>query len=106
MIPIQKVPYPKNLTQLVSLSSPFLNDIITEIATNFDQLFRFFSRIDYSDLSNIAPEHYTKHMMTHRLAEIKAVESPADRSAFIMVLESSYRFTLGSFAGGKLGLVV
>lgn len=59
------------------------------------------SRIDYSDLNSIAPEHYTKHI-THRLTEIKAVESPADRSAFIQVLESSYRFTLGSFAGGKL----
>ncbi|BFF93095.1 calcium-binding mitochondrial carrier protein Aralar1 [Drosophila madeirensis] len=63
------------------------------------------SRIDYSDLSNIAPEHYTKHI-THRLAEIKAVESPADRSAFIQVLESSYRFTLGSFAGAVGATVV
>ncbi|KAH8271254.1 hypothetical protein KR018_003749, partial [Drosophila ironensis] len=62
-------------------------------------------RIDYSDLSNIAPEHYTKHI-THRLADIKAVESPADRSAFIQVLESSYRFTLGSFAGAVGATVV
>lgn len=63
-------------------------------------LIRHFSRIVYSDLSNIAPEHYTKHITT-RLAEIKAVESPADRSAFIQILESTYRFTLGSLAGGK-----
>lgn len=54
----------------------------------------------YSDLSSIAPEHYTKHI-THRLAEIKAVESPADRSIFIQLLESTYRFTLGSVAGGE-----
>lgn len=59
-----------------------------------------FSKIVYNDLSNIAPEHYTKHITT-RLAEIKAVESPADRSAFIQILESTYRFTLGSLAGGK-----
>lgn len=60
----------------------------------------FNSRIDYGDLSNIAPEHYTKHI-THRLAEIKAVDSPHDRGALIQVLEATYRFTLASFAGGK-----
>lgn len=57
-------------------------------------------RIVYNDLSNIAPEHYIKNI-THRLAEIKAVESPADRSFLIQMLESTYRFTLGSVAGGK-----
>ncbi|KAH8232418.1 hypothetical protein KR032_006136, partial [Drosophila birchii] len=65
----------------------------------------FCSRIDYSDLSNIAPEHYTKHI-THRLADIKVVESAANRSAFIQILESSYRFTLGSFAGAVGATVV
>ncbi|XP_013109467.1 calcium-binding mitochondrial carrier protein Aralar1 isoform X4 [Stomoxys calcitrans] len=63
------------------------------------------SRIVYSDLSYIAPEHYTKHITT-RLAEIKAVESPADRSAFIQILESTYRFTLGSLAGAVGATVV
>ncbi|KAH8381291.1 hypothetical protein KR093_002104, partial [Drosophila rubida] len=62
-------------------------------------------RIDYSDLSNIAPEHYTKHI-THRLAEIKAVDSPSDRSALIQVLEATYRFTLASFAGATGATVV
>lgn len=61
-------------------------------------------RIVYGDLSSIAPEHYTKHITT-RLTEIKAVESPADRSIFIQMLESTYRFTLGSVAGGKNDLV-
>ncbi|XP_058064276.1 calcium-binding mitochondrial carrier protein Aralar1 isoform X1 [Anopheles bellator] len=55
-------------------------------------------RIVYTDLSNIAPEHYIKNI-THRLAEIRAVESPADRSFVIQMLESTYRFTLGSVAG-------
>lgn len=54
----------------------------------------------YNDLSNIAPENYIKKI-TARLTDIKAVETPADRSAFIAVLESVYRFTLGAFAGGK-----
>ncbi|XP_055923164.1 calcium-binding mitochondrial carrier protein Aralar1 isoform X3 [Eupeodes corollae] len=62
-------------------------------------------RIVYGDLSNIAPEHYTKHITT-RLADIKAVDSPADRSAFIQILESSYRFTLGSVAGAVGATVV
>lgn len=54
----------------------------------------------YADLSNIAPEHYTKHI-TSRLTDIKAVESPDDRGIFIQILESTYRFSLGAFAGGK-----
>lgn len=58
----------------------------------------------YSDLSNIAPENYIKKI-TSRLTDIKAVETPADRSAFIAILESAYRFTLGSVAGGKLRIV-
>lgn len=57
-------------------------------------------RIVYNDLSNIAPEHYTKHITT-RLADFRAVETAADRSTAIQVLESVYRFTLGSVAGGK-----
>lgn len=40
-------------------------------------------------------------VITRKLTDIKAVESPEQRSAFIMVLESGYRFTLGAFAGGK-----
>lgn len=59
-----------------------------------------FRRIVYGDLSNIAPEHYTKGI-TARLTDIKAVSSPGDRGVFIQVLESVYRFSLGAFAGGK-----
>lgn len=56
-------------------------------------------KIVYNDLNNIAPEHYVKHI-TLRLAEIKAVDSPADRGIFIQMLESVYRFSLGAVAGG------
>lgn len=54
----------------------------------------------YTDLSSIAPENYIKKISA-RLTDIKAVESPADRSVFIAILESAYRFTLGSVAGGE-----
>lgn len=58
-------------------------------------------RVLYSDLNNIAPEHYTKQITT-RLTDIKAVTSPDDRSIFIQILESSYRFGLGAVAGGRI----
>lgn len=58
----------------------------------------FDSRIVYNDLSAISPENYIKKI-TARLTDIKAVESPADRSAFIAILESAYRFSLGAVAG-------
>jgi solute carrier family 25 aspartate/glutamate transporter 12/13 len=54
----------------------------------------------YTDLSLIAPENYIKKI-TARVTDIKAVESPADRSVFIAILESAYRFSLGSIAGGE-----
>lgn len=59
----------------------------------------------YSDLANIAPENYIKKI-TARLTDIKAVETPADRSTFIAVLESAYRFALGSVAGGEFGNLI
>lgn len=65
----------------------------------FPLIFFFHSRLLYSDLNNIAPEHYTKSI-TARLTDIQAVSSPDDRGIFIQVLESAYRFSLGSFAGG------
>ncbi|XP_073817169.1 calcium-binding mitochondrial carrier protein aralar1 isoform X8 [Musca autumnalis] len=87
--------------QTMSQITPLEIDILFQLTGAFQQS----GRIVYSDLSNIAPEHYTKHITT-RLAEIKAVESPADRSAFIQILESTYRFTLGSLAGAVGATVV
>ena len=54
----------------------------------------------YNDLSQIAPEHYTKHIIT-RIADIKAVNSHEDRTFFIQMLESIYRFSLGALSGGN-----
>ncbi|XP_063227587.1 calcium-binding mitochondrial carrier protein Aralar1 isoform X3 [Bacillus rossius redtenbacheri] len=58
-------------------------------------------RIVYNDLQSIAPEQYFKQI-TKRLTEIKAVSSPEERGVLIQVLESAYRFALGSI-GGAVG---
>ncbi|CAH0605615.1 unnamed protein product [Chrysodeixis includens] len=55
-------------------------------------------RMVYNDLNSITPEQYFKQV-TRRVAEIKAVSSPEERGVFIQILESTYRFTLGSVAG-------
>ncbi|XP_017849308.1 calcium-binding mitochondrial carrier protein Aralar1 isoform X2 [Drosophila busckii] len=87
--------------QTMSQITPLEIDILFQLTSAVNQP----GRIDYSDLSNIAPEHYTKHI-THRLAEIKAVDSPNDRSVLIQMLEATYRFTLASFAGATGATVV
>lgn len=51
----------------------------------------------YSDLQSIAPEQYTKQISQH-ITEIH-VSDPADRGFFIQILESGYRFGLGSVSG-------
>merc|ERR1712051_164068 len=55
-------------------------------------------KIMYSDLQTISPEQYMKQI-TKRLTELHAVSSPEDRGVLVQVLESAYRFTLGSIAG-------
>merc|ERR1712142_903192 len=37
--------------------------------------------------------------ITKRLTELHAVSSPEDRGVLVQILESAYRFTLGSIAG-------
>ncbi|XP_017481436.1 PREDICTED: calcium-binding mitochondrial carrier protein Aralar1 isoform X1 [Rhagoletis zephyria] len=87
--------------QTMSQITPLEIDILFQLTGALHQT----GRIVYNDLNNISPEHYTKHITT-RLAEIKAVESPADRSALIQILESTYRFALGSLAGAVGATVV
>lgn len=55
-------------------------------------------KIVYSDLEALTPEQYMK-VITRKLTDIKAVQSPEQRGVFIQVLEQVYRFTLGSLAG-------
>ncbi|KAL4718775.1 hypothetical protein ACJJTC_008710 [Scirpophaga incertulas] len=65
----------------------------------YNIIFNFpFRRIIYNDLNTITPEQYFKQV-TRRVAEIKAVSSPEERSVLIQILENTYRFTLGSIAG-------
>lgn len=80
--------------QTMSQITPLEIDILFQLTGALQQS----GRIVYGDLINIAPEHSTTHI-THRLTDIKAVSSPADRSVFIQILESVYRFALGSLAG-------
>ncbi|XP_069961321.1 calcium-binding mitochondrial carrier protein Aralar1 isoform X2 [Cherax quadricarinatus] len=55
-------------------------------------------KIVYSDLEALTPEQYMK-VITRKLTDIKAVQSPEQRGFLIQVLENAYRFTLGSLAG-------
>lgn len=80
--------------QTMSQITPLEIDILFQLTGALHQS----GRIVYNDLSDIAPEHYTKHI-TSRLTDIKAVSSAADRSVLIQMLETAYRFTLGSVAG-------
>ncbi|XP_013781722.1 calcium-binding mitochondrial carrier protein Aralar1-like [Limulus polyphemus] len=55
-------------------------------------------RVIYHDLEKIASQRYAK-ILFRPFAEVKAVESAADRNVSIQILESVYRFFLGSIGG-------
>lgn len=80
--------------QVMSQITPLEVDILFQLC----DVLRQTGRIVYNDLSAIAPEPYFKQI-TNRLAEIHAVSSPEERGLLIQVLESGYRFALGSIAG-------
>ncbi|XP_044761097.1 calcium-binding mitochondrial carrier protein Aralar1 isoform X1 [Coccinella septempunctata] len=80
--------------QVMSQMTPLEVDILFHLCDVLHQS----GKIVYNDLYSIAPEQYFKQI-TNRLAEIKAVQSPEDRGVVIQILESAYRFTLGSVAG-------
>ncbi|KAG0724477.1 Calcium-binding mitochondrial carrier protein Aralar1 [Chionoecetes opilio] len=52
-------------------------------------------KIVYSDLEALTPEQYMK-VITRKLTDIKAVESPEQRGVAAVLMESGYRFILGS----------
>ncbi|XP_049886743.1 calcium-binding mitochondrial carrier protein Aralar1-like isoform X2 [Pectinophora gossypiella] len=81
--------------QMMSQITPLEVDILFTLC---DMIHHSNGRIVYNDLHTITPEQYFKHV-SRRIAEIKAVSSPEERSVFIQILESTYRFTLGSIAG-------
>lgn len=80
--------------QVMSQMTPLEVDILFQLCDILHQS----GKIVYSDLNAIAPEQYFKQI-TNRIAEIRAVQSPEDRGVVIQILESAYRFTLGSVAG-------
>lgn len=81
--------------QMMSQITPLEVDILFNLC---DILHHTNGRIVYNDLNSITPEQYFKQV-TRRVAEIKAVSSPEERGVLIQILESTYRFTLGSVAG-------
>ncbi|CAH1988523.1 unnamed protein product [Acanthoscelides obtectus] len=82
--------------QAMSQMTPLEVDILFHLCDILHQT----GRIVYNDLYAIAPEQYFKQI-TNRLAEIHAVSGPEDRGVLIQILESTYRFSLGSIAGGE-----
>ncbi|CAG0896587.1 unnamed protein product [Darwinula stevensoni] len=80
--------------QMMSQITPLEVDILYVLV----QLIRQTSRVIYEDLDMMTPELAMKsvHM---RMTAVKAVSSPDERGIMIEILESAYRFTLGSFAG-------
>ncbi|CAB3226576.1 unnamed protein product [Arctia plantaginis] len=81
--------------QMMSQITPLEVDILFALC---DTIHHTNGRIIYKDLIAITPEQYFKHVKRY-VTEIKAVSSPEERSIFIQILESTYRFTLGSIAG-------
>jgi hypothetical protein len=58
------------------------------------------STIILSDLHSIAPEQYYIKV-ENRILDIKAVSCKEERSTFVELMESVYRFALGLIAGGQ-----
>ncbi|XP_045447001.1 calcium-binding mitochondrial carrier protein Aralar1 [Melitaea cinxia] len=81
--------------QMMSQITPLEVDILFTLC---DMINQTNGRIVYNDLNAITPEQYFKQV-NRRVAEIKAVSSPEERGVLIQILESTYRFTLGSIAG-------
>lgn len=86
-----------NAANLMSQITPLQVDILF----NLSRLINDSPTMIYSDLEKIAPEQYYKKV-NKRIVDVKAVQSPEERSLFIEFLESAYRFTMGTAAGGKI----
>ncbi|XP_067138502.1 calcium-binding mitochondrial carrier protein Aralar1-like isoform X2 [Centruroides vittatus] len=86
----------------MSQITPLEIDILFELS---GFLHHHTGRITFEDLEKIAPYRPTRHVL-RPITEMKAVDSPADRGVGIQILESIYRFVLGSFAGAAGATVV
>lgn len=88
--------------QQMSQITPLEIDILFQLAGILHQST---GRITFIDIERIAPYRPTRYL-SRPFAEVKAVDSPADRGIGIQILESIYRFTLGSIAGAAGATVV
>ncbi|XP_011862571.1 PREDICTED: calcium-binding mitochondrial carrier protein Aralar1 isoform X3 [Vollenhovia emeryi] len=95
--------------QMMSQITPLEVDILFHLCdllhqtgpTEDDEADSRLGKIVYNDLVAITPEQYFKQI-TKRVAAIKAVSSPDERGVIVQMLESGYRFVLGSI-GGAVG---
>ncbi|CAG2101443.1 unnamed protein product [Medioppia subpectinata] len=81
--------------QQMSQLTPLEIDILFHLAGFLHQRT---GRVSFIDLERIAPYRPTRYL-SKPFAEVKAVESAEDRGFGTQLLESLYRFTLGSVAG-------
>lgn len=80
--------------QMMSQVTPLEIDVLFVLCDLLHQT----GKVRYSDFVEIAPEQYMKQV-TRKIMEVKAVSSPEERGSLMAVLESLYRFALGSVAG-------
>ncbi|XP_055327973.1 calcium-binding mitochondrial carrier protein Aralar1-like isoform X2 [Paramacrobiotus metropolitanus] len=80
-------------SQVWSQVTPLEVDILFHIASLRHQT----GKLTFEDLEMITPERVT--IPSYHITEFKAVSDPSERGFFIQILESAYRFTLGSVAG-------
>jgi solute carrier family 25 aspartate/glutamate transporter 12/13 len=88
--------------QQMSQITPLEVDILFQLAGFLHQST---GRVSFVDLERVAPYRPTRYL-SKPIAEVKAVDSAADRGIAIQILESAYRFTLGSIAGAAGATVV
>ena len=80
--------------QRVSQATPLEIDILFQLSNFINRS----ESIIYSDLQKLAPEVYMKNV-TRRLVDIKLVHTAEDRTGPVRLLESLYRFFVGSMSG-------
>lgn len=88
--------------QQMSEMTPLEIDVLYHLAAAIPG---FNGKVTFSDLEKIAPFRPTR-FLSKPIVEAKAVTSPEERSVFIQILESLYRFGLGSIAGATGATVV
>jgi len=81
-------------SQMMSQITPLEVDVLFVLCDLLNQT----KKVSYAELQELAPEQYMKQV-TRRITEIKAVSKPEERGPLMAVLESVYRFALGSVAG-------